>query len=162
MNRPAACGRRPPLRGMGTRKENPLSGGAPRNKTNKSMIIASFPNFPHIGHPRPHKHIVCGEVAGVSCCRVTDICEKEVIFIKDGSRVGCVCDVEVDTGTGCLVSIIVYGRQRFWGLFGREEDICIPWRDIEVIGEDTVLVGCEPPHSRAKRRSLWPLLGGRR
>jgi len=89
-------------------------------------------------------------------CRVADLCEKEVIFIKDGSRLGCVCDVEVDTSTGKLLSIIVFGRTRFFGLFGREEDICIPWCDIEVIGEDTVLVGCEP-HVRQKRHApLWP------
>ena len=94
----------------------------------------------------------------MSCCRITDLNEKEVICIKDGTRLGCVNDVEIDTCSGKLVSIVVFGRLKFFGVLGREEDIVISWMDIEVIGEDTILVNSEPPRLRCRRKG--GLLGG--
>lgn len=76
----------------------------------------------------------------MSCCRVVDMRNKEVINIKDGTRLGCVNDIEVDMRTAKLVAIVVYGRLKCFGLFGREDDIVIKWEEIEVIGEDTILV----------------------
>ena len=94
-----------------------------------------------------------------SCCRITDLNEKEVICVKDGTRIGCINDVEVDTCTGKIESIVVFGRNKCFGLLGREDDCIIPWCEIQVIGADTVLVSCEPPRPRQKRgkffRSLW-------
>ena len=73
-------------------------------------------------------------------CRISDMRYKDVINIKDGSRVGYVSDVEIDTLSACLVAIVICGRSRFFGLWGREEDVIIYWRDIVVIGEDAILV----------------------
>ena len=42
-------------------------------------------------------------------CRITDMHDKEVINVCDGTRIGCVDDVEVDTCTAQLVSIVVHG-----------------------------------------------------
>ena len=78
------------------------------------------------------------------CCRTTDLRNKQVICIKDGCTLGFVCDVEVDTCSGQVVSLIVPGRLKFLGLFGREDDIIVEWKDIEVIGDDTILVNCTP------------------
>ncbi len=86
------------------------------------------------------------------CCRITDLREKEVINIKDGCRLGCVCDVEVDTGCGKVVSLIIFGRGIFFGLFGRNDDIVICWDDIQVIGDDTILVCFEKNPLRSKKR----------
>lgn len=80
---------------------------------------------------------------------------KEVISIKDGSRIGCVNDVEVDMLNARLVAIIVYGRLKFFGIFGREEDIVIKWENIEVVGEDTILVKYNPT-CRRKKTKLFP------
>ncbi len=85
--------------------------------------------------------------------RITDMHDKEVINVCDGTRLGFVDDVEVDTCTAQIVSIVIYGRSKLFGLLGRETDIVIHWKDIEVIGEETVLVnfhcspecGCKPP-----------------
>ncbi|HIT53784.1 MAG TPA: YlmC/YmxH family sporulation protein [Candidatus Fimivicinus intestinavium] len=85
-------------------------------------------------------------------CRITDLRSKEVICVKDGCRLGNVCDVEIDTCTGQLCAIIVYGRTRWCGLGGRENDICIPWKDIQVIGEETILVCCERPTPEPRKR----------
>ena len=78
-------------------------------------------------------------------CRITDLHNKDVINIRDGNRIGCVDDVEVDTCTARLVAIVVHGRAKCLGIFGREDDIIIPWRNISVIGEDSVLVDFECP-----------------
>ena len=69
-----------------------------------------------------------------------DLKLKEVINIKDGSRLGYVDDLEIDTCTATVISIVVYGKLRFLGIFGRCDDTIIRWEDIKVIGEDAVLV----------------------
>ena len=78
-------------------------------------------------------------------CRITDMHDKEVINVCDGTRIGCVDDVEVDTCTAQLVSIIVHGRPKCMGLLGHDEDIVISWKEIEVIGDETILVNHPMP-----------------
>lgn len=73
-------------------------------------------------------------------CRMDDLRRKEVINIKDGMRLGSVGDLEIDTSNSKVVAIVIYGRLRFFGLFGREDDIVIRWQDIQVVGDDTILV----------------------
>jgi len=73
-------------------------------------------------------------------CSITDLRSKEVINVDDGCRIGCVSDVEIDTCTGCLVSIIVFCGHGICGFLGRGEEITICWKDIIVIGDDTILV----------------------
>lgn len=94
-------------------------------------------------------------------CRIVDMRRKEVINIKDGMRIGCVCDVEIDTESAKVLAIVIYGRLRCFGLFGREDDIVIRWQDIQVIGDDTILVtynGMFRP--RKPPRGLGGLFGG--
>ena len=78
-----------------------------------------------------------------------DIRCKEIINIKSGCRLGYSCTAKV-------CKLIIFGRAKFFGLFGREEDICIRWCDIEVIGEDTILVSCDiPSYSTSRKRKLF-------
>jgi YlmC/YmxH family sporulation protein len=76
-------------------------------------------------------------------CTLTDIRNKEVINIRNGNRLGYIDDVEIDTSDGKVLSFIIYGRTRFFGLFGREDDVLIKCEDIQIIGRDTVLVSAE-------------------
>lgn len=85
-------------------------------------------------------------------CRVVDIRNKEVINVKTGVRLGCVSDVEIDTKDAKLLAIVIYGRLRWCGLLGREDDIIIKWDDIEIIGEDTILVKHNVGAKRKRRR----------
>ena len=78
-------------------------------------------------------------------CRIDELKNKQVVCVKDGCVLGFISDVEMDTENGTLTSIIIFGRLRFFGLLGREEDIVIPWDDIKVIGGETVLVNTEAP-----------------
>lgn len=79
-------------------------------------------------------------------CRIDDLKNKQVVCIKDGCVLGFISDVTMDTESGNLTSIIIFGRLRLFGLLGREDDITIPWDDIKVIGNETVLVNTEPPN----------------
>ncbi len=94
------------------------------------------------------------------CCRIVDLKDKQVICIKDGSFLGYVCDVEVDTCDGKLVSIIVPQRGKFFGLFGRDDDLIIPWCDIEVIGNDSILICTEIKRPYKKKRRFFNSLYG--
>ena len=58
-------------------------------------------------------------------CHFSDIRCKEVISIKSGCRIGFVDDVEIDSCSAKICRIIVYGKSRCFGIFGREEDIFI-------------------------------------
>lgn len=87
--------------------------------------------------------------------RASDLYNREVICVKDGSRLGTIGDVVIDNADGKVVSVIIYGKPRLFGLLGREEDVVIPWKDIEVLGDDTVLVTCEPPHTFRRREKRF-------
>jgi YlmC/YmxH family sporulation protein len=69
---------------------------------------------------------------------------KEVISSSDGSRLGFIDDIEVDTVTGTLASVVIYGRSRFFGLAEREDDFVIPYKNVALIGRDTILVNHNP------------------
>lgn len=81
-----------------------------------------------------------------------DIKCKEIINIKSGCRLGFPDDIEFDSCTAKICKLTIFGRARCFGLFGREEDIIIRWCDIEVIGEDTILVSCDLPSFSTNRR----------
>lgn len=78
-------------------------------------------------------------------CRVCELRHKEVINSKDGCRLGFVDDVEIDTVNAKVISIVIYGKWRCFGLLGREEDIILKWDCIELIGEDTIIVNYSIP-----------------
>lgn len=90
-------------------------------------------------------------------CRINDFRYKDVVCVKDGTRLGYVGDVELDTQHAQLVAIVIYGKYRWLGLLGKEEDIVINWEEIEIIGEDTILVNYVPKTQKKKR--MWSLSG---
>lgn len=71
---------------------------------------------------------------------MTELRDKEIIDISDGCRFGYVGDVELDLETGKIRALVVPGRLRFFGLFGREEDQVFPWESVRRFGEDIILV----------------------
>lgn len=82
----------------------------------------------------------------MGCC-ISDLRDKEIINICDGARLGYVIDVEVDVSSGRVVAIVASGECH--SLFGRSEEVIIPWECVEKIGEETILVRApEPPLPR--------------
>ncbi|MBQ7070439.1 MAG: YlmC/YmxH family sporulation protein [Ruminococcus sp.] len=65
---------------------------------------------------------------------------KEIVNVATGMKIGFADDIEIDTETSQVRSIIVCGRQRAFGLMGRDDDIVIHCSDIRLVGEDTILV----------------------
>ena len=82
---------------------------------------------------------------------------KPVLSVQNGCHLGVVFDLEFDTDTAQVTALLVRGKPRLCGLFGRQEDLEIPWEKIEVLGEDAVLVNWEAagqkPHQ--KNRLSW-------
>ena len=72
--------------------------------------------------------------------RIYDIKQKEVINVIDGSRLGYICDIEINWKEGKITKLIVPGPRKPFGLFGREMEYLIPWDNIKKIGEDTILI----------------------
>ncbi len=74
--------------------------------------------------------------------RIAELKDKQVVCIEDGMILGFVGDIELDTENGKLSSIIIFGKPKGFGLFGRDDDLVIPWENISIIGEETILVKC--------------------
>jgi len=73
-------------------------------------------------------------------CSFSELRNKEVVNLKTGLKLGYVDDIEIDTSTGNVISLVVFGRPRALGIMGRDDDIIIKCKDIELIGQDTILV----------------------
>lgn len=76
--------------------------------------------------------------------RIADLRNKQIVCVKNGCVLGFPSDVEINSADGKIESLVIFGRPRFFGLFGRDDDIVIPWGEIEVIGQETVLVNTDP------------------
>lgn len=92
---------------------------------------------------------------GAFMCCLEELGSKNVINVKDGICLGRICDIELDAADGRILSLIIYGHSRFFGLFGREEDIIIPWCNIQTIGEDAIIVCIDIPASRRRANKSW-------
>ena len=92
---------------------------------------------------------------------IVDLRDKEIINLSNGNRLGFVYDAEIALPEGQVTALIIPGPARFFGLFGREEDLVIPWAQISKIGADIILVELEgDPHrhrrdTRVKKKGLF-------
>ena len=87
-------------------------------------------------------------------CSLSELRQKEVIDITEGIKIGFVDDIEIDTETASVIALVVYGRPRFLGLFGRDEDMIIHCDEISVIGRDTILIKPRKPSEVTKKSSF--------
>ena len=76
-------------------------------------------------------------------CTLNDIRNKEIINVRDGSKLSYADDIEFDTGDMSVKSLIVCGRYRLFGLLGKDDDLVIKCKDIEIIGMDTILISVD-------------------
>lgn len=72
--------------------------------------------------------------------KISEFQIKDVVNVADGRRLGNIGDLEINTTTGKIDSIIITSNGRMFGLFGKEEEVMIPWRNIVKIGTDVILV----------------------
>ncbi len=69
----------------------------------------------------------------------SELRNKQVVNLRDGSVLGCVYDLEINSCTGEICAICLPGNGLLASLSSKNR-ISIPWRDIERIGKDTILV----------------------
>ncbi len=83
---------------------------------------------------------------------VYELCERAVVNVCTGQNLGRVDDLTFDPSNACITGVVIYGRLKLFGLLGREEDTVIPWKDIEKVGEDVLLVRSG---EAARKRKKW-------
>ncbi|MES9780541.1 YlmC/YmxH family sporulation protein [Bacillus thuringiensis] len=76
--------------------------------------------------------------------RISELQMKDVINISDGKKIGNIGDIEIDMNTGQVCSVIISKQTRMLGIFGKDVEIVIPWKEIVKIGEDVILVRVDP------------------
>ena len=81
---------------------------------------------------------------------IRELCEKEVVQLEQGVCLGRADDLAFDPATA-----------RLFGLLGREENLTIPWQEIETIGTDAVLVHTQLPSAAPSKPGLWQSLRAR-
>ncbi|WP_227767081.1 YlmC/YmxH family sporulation protein [Zhaonella formicivorans] len=72
--------------------------------------------------------------------KVSDLRMRDVINVLDGRRLGVIKDIDVDIERGKVTALILPGSGKFMGLFGKNDDIVIPWEKIKKLGVDVILV----------------------
>ena len=77
--------------------------------------------------------------------RIEELRHKQVVCVTTGDVLGYVSDIEFGSTDGRVSAIVIFGKPRAFGLFGKYEDIVIPWENIEVVGAETVLVKNDTP-----------------
>ncbi len=83
-------------------------------------------------------------------CSITELCEKDVIEIGCGKMLGRISDIEFDTETGMITRMVIFGRHKMFGVGKSDEDLRFSWKDISVIGDETILICCEIPPQKKK------------
>lgn len=72
--------------------------------------------------------------------KISDFQIKDVVNVFDGKRLGNVGDIDINLSTGKIDAVVVGGTGKVLGIFGKEDNIVIPWKNILKIGEDVILV----------------------
>ncbi len=75
---------------------------------------------------------------------LVNISEKDVVTVQSGKKLGKVDDIRFDPVSAKIHSFVVFGKLKFFGIFGREPDMYINYEDIVKIGTDVILVRWEP------------------
>lgn len=72
--------------------------------------------------------------------RLTELMSKDIINDDDGIKLGKIVDIELDSGTGKVLSITINKGFKFNSLFSNKDATVIPWHKIIKIGSDVIIV----------------------
>lgn len=86
--------------------------------------------------------------------KISELRDREIINVHDGKRLGPIKDIELDLENGRIKAIVLPGVNggKILSLFGRDEDIVVPWDKIVRIGLDVILVEVPGQHFDLNRR----------
>lgn len=71
-------------------------------------------------------------------CR--SLLDKEVINVRDGCRLGFVCDVTVNIKLGTVCCIIIPVNSGFFSLSSKKKQYVVSWCNVVQVGDDVILV----------------------
>ncbi|MRG85481.1 YlmC/YmxH family sporulation protein [Salinibacillus xinjiangensis] len=77
--------------------------------------------------------------------KISELQVKDIVAIEDGRKLGYITDLEIDVDKGYVVALVISLKGKMLGLFGKEEEMVIPWNHIVTIGADVILVRTERP-----------------
>lgn len=72
--------------------------------------------------------------------KISDLGLRDIVNLVDGSKLGPVKDVIIDTETGKVLALVMSGSRKYFGVLGAGRDVVVSWENIKKIGVDTVLV----------------------
>lgn len=86
--------------------------------------------------------------------KISELRDREIVNILDGRRLGPVKDIILDLEKGKINALVLPGLTggRILGIFGRSEDLIVPWDKINRIGVDVVLVEAQGQHIEVTKR----------
>lgn len=71
--------------------------------------------------------------------RLSDLQNKDIISIVDGSFLGNIIDAEIKED-GSLVRLIIYNKKSGIFSFKNKDEVSISWTQIKKIGNDVILI----------------------
>ena len=91
-------------------------------------------------------------------CTLRELETKDVVNVCSGTKLGRICDLELDTDCGRVLAILVSENIPgfFWQTHG--EALRIPWENVRCVGEDAILVEMQreiPDCTRKRCRFLF-------
>jgi len=72
--------------------------------------------------------------------KISELRLRDVINVLDGKRLGTIKDIEIDLEAGKVRALVLPGNNRLLSIWGRNEEVIVPWEKIIKIGIDVILV----------------------
>lgn len=73
--------------------------------------------------------------------RISELVQRDIINLSDGSKLGAIKDVQIDLATGQVLALVLdSGERKYFGLLSAGRDVVVPWENIRKFGVHTILV----------------------
>lgn len=71
--------------------------------------------------------------------RLSDLQNKDIVNVNNGSKIGVIIDVVINESNGEMVALIVQ-KSKFINIFNSNNEFEVKWNQIKKIGDDVILV----------------------
>ena len=72
--------------------------------------------------------------------RLSDLQSKNLVNMSDGKNIGNIIDVNIDSRTGVISSLIIESKNNMFSFLNKDSELEVNWQEIKRIGEDVILV----------------------